>query len=111
MTPAIFDLKDQLITKIRTFHPGECPPEFNAWAWCVGGMRDDGEWRFEPMIRASYRQLRDCLRLLGRRKGRTMAIDRRHSCAPWVSLVDWLTDNRDDAILDAMYTPNRRSVS
>lgn len=59
-----FDLKDSLIAKIRSYHPGQRPDKYKHYGWYTGGMTDTGDWYFEIMIRDSIENLQDCLELL-----------------------------------------------
>lgn len=59
-----FDEKNKLIDQIRWFHPGERPEKFRHFGWYVGGMKDDGDWSYETMIKSSMEDLQECFALL-----------------------------------------------
>lgn len=95
-----FAEKDALIQKIQKFHPGECLSRWKkkGWAWYVGGMRDDGDWNFEKMIRAEVKELAQCLNALELQRKRRAAAAKK----PAIPLEEWLQKTHEEVVLEAL---------
>ena len=46
------------------FHPGARPQRFKTWGEYEGGMKDDGRWYYQVMIKFDKVDLEKCLELL-----------------------------------------------
>lgn len=76
------------------------PPRWKEmeWAWYVGGMRDDGDWNFENMIRAEVEELTRCLTTLELQRERRNATAKE----PQVPLEEWFAKAKEDVIWESL---------
>ena len=93
-----FQSKDALISQIMLFHPGARPQRFKTWDEYSGGMKDDGIWYYQVMIKSDKVDLEKCLELLKKNNERRNKIPFELDKMSAESVVKKIAQNFDDYI-------------
>ncbi len=104
-----FEDKNEVISKIRKYHPDQRPARFRHFRYYTGAIEQGGirstEWNYEEMIKSEFSDLKLCLELLEKNVAHrsTLRVNREAKLSQEAKFLSaWFSKMTDDMIYNKL---------